>query len=63
MMNVRGQQLQLDILDTAGNDEFRALLDFWIIKSYCFVLVYDIGSMQSFNYLKNVKEQILRGKE
>merc|ERR1712154_504581 len=40
MINVNGKNEQLDILDTAGQEQFAALQDHWIREAEAFVLVY-----------------------
>ena len=53
----------LEILDTAGQEEFTALRDQWIRDSEGFVLVYSITDRQGFEQIEAIKESIDRVKE
>lgn len=62
-VDVGGQQVTLDVLDTAGQEEYRSLSDSWIREGKGFLLVYDVTSMSSlerciemFNQIKKIKE-------
>jgi small GTP-binding protein len=48
----------LEILDTAGQDEFTPLRDQWIRFSEGFILVYSITSLSSFEKLHAIKRHI-----
>jgi len=45
--------LQLDIWDTAGQEQFKSLTKFFYKDAEIAVLVYDITRIESFNSLKN----------
>lgn len=53
----------LEVLDTAGQEEYTALRDQWIRDGEGFVLVYSINSRASFSRIRNFHKQILRVKE
>jgi GTPase KRas len=53
----------LDILDTAGQDEYSAMREQYMLGGEGFMLVYAINSRNSFEDLKNFYEQILRVKD
>jgi len=53
----------IEILDTAGQEEFSPLRDQWIRESEAFVLIYSITSRASLEYLEQVLQQIMRTKE
>lgn len=53
----------LEILDTAGQEEYTALRDQWIRDGEGFVLVYSISSRASFARIKEFHLQIQRVKE
>ena len=53
----------LDILDTAGQDEYSAMREQYMVGGEGFLLVYAINSRNSFEDLKSFHEQILRVKE
>jgi len=58
-----GQQCMLEILDTAGTEQFTAMRDLYMKNGQGFVLVYSITSQASFNDLADLREQILRVKD
>ena len=51
---------QLEILDTAGQDDYQTMLDTWINSSDGFVLVYSIDNKESFESTKKRYERILK---
>ena len=53
----------LEVLDTAGQEEYTALRDQWIRDGEGFVLVYSISSRSSFTRIRNFHKQIQRVKE
>lgn len=53
----------LEVLDTAGQEEYTALRDQWIRDGEGFVLVYSISSRSSFMRIKKFHAQIQRVKE
>lgn len=60
---IDNQPCLLDILDTAGQEEYTALREQWIRDGEGFVLVYSINSRSSFIRIKKFHQQILRVKE
>jgi len=58
-----GQQCMLEILDTAGTEQFTAMRDLYMKNGQGFVLVYSITSQSSFDDLAELREQILRVKD
>jgi len=53
----------LEILDTAGTEQFTAMRDLYMKNGQGFVLVYSITSQSTFNDLTDLREQILRVKD
>jgi len=53
----------LEILDTAGTEQFTAMRDLYMKNGQGFVLVFSIIAQSTFNDLPDMKEQILRVKE
>mmetsp|Transcript_18897 Transcript_18897/g.48058 ORF Transcript_18897/g.48058 Transcript_18897/m.48058 type:complete len:192 (-) Transcript_18897:61-636(-) len=53
----------LEILDTAGQEEFTALRDQWIRDCEGFVIIYSIISRSSFEQVSTFKEQVMRVKD
>ncbi|EPZ31827.1 ras-related protein O-Krev-like protein [Rozella allomycis CSF55] len=62
-VEVDGQQCMLEILDTAGTEQFTAMRDLYMKNGQGFVLVYSITSMSTFKDLAELREQILRVKD
>eukprot|EP01084_Bolivina_argentea_P084473 152751_1 len=63
MINVNGKNEQLDILDTAGQEQFAALQDHWIRAAEAFVLVYSVQSERTFKHCADLYKKILRNKD
>ena len=57
------QSCMLEVLDTAGQEEYTALRDQWIRDGEGFVLVYSITSRSSFTRIQRFHNQIQRVKE
>lgn len=57
------QNALLDILDTAGQEEFVSMQDQWMREGQGFLLVYSIISRASFDDVENVYAKIQRAKE
>jgi GTPase KRas protein len=53
----------LEIMDTAGQDEFSALRDQYMKTGQGFVVVYSITSAASFEEAQNMRSRVLRIKE
>ena len=49
---IDGINCQLEILDTAGQDDYQTMLDTWINSSDGFILVYSIDNKDSFESTK-----------
>ncbi|TPX30866.1 hypothetical protein SmJEL517_g05673 [Synchytrium microbalum] len=62
-VEVDGQQCMLEILDTAGTEQFTAMRDLYMKNGQGFILVYSITSQATFNDLVELREQILRVKD
>lgn len=62
-VEVDGQQGMLEILDTAGTEQFTAMRDLYMKNGQGFVLVYSITAQSTFNDLQDLREQILRVKD
>jgi GTPase KRas len=60
---IDNQACMLEVLDTAGQEEYTALRDQWIRDGEGFVLVYSISSRSSFSRIKRFHHQIQRVKE
>jgi GTPase KRas protein len=60
---IDGETCMLEILDTAGQEEYTALRDQWIRDGEGFMLVYSISSRSSFTRAQRFHNQIIRVKE
>lgn len=54
------QYVALDILDTAGKEEFSSMRDQWIIEATFFILCFSITSQMSWDDIELYRERILR---
>ena len=55
-----GEQKEFQILDTAGEEDYQNMLDNWIDSAIGFVLVFAINDLESFEYIKIIRERIKR---
>lgn len=62
-MEVDGEACILDIMDTAGQEEYSALRDQYMKTGEGFVLVYSVTSMASFEATTKLRTDILRTNE
>mmetsp|Transcript_11052 Transcript_11052/g.17437 ORF Transcript_11052/g.17437 Transcript_11052/m.17437 type:complete len:194 (-) Transcript_11052:103-684(-) len=63
LTEVDGAAYMLDIMDTAGQEEYSALRDSYMKTGEGFVLVYSITTNTSFDAASKLRTQILRIKE
>lgn len=61
-IEVEGQPSVLEILDTAGTEQFASMRDLYIKNGQGFIVVYSITNRQTFHDIKSMKEQIQRVK-
>jgi len=62
-LDVDGIACMLDVMDTAGQEEYSALRDSYMKTGQGFILVYDVTSTTSFDLATKLRTQILRLKE
>ncbi|EYE98402.1 putative RAS small monomeric GTPase (Rsr1) [Aspergillus ruber CBS 135680] len=62
-MEVDGRQCILEILDTAGTEQFTAMRELYMKQGQGFLLVFSITSMSSLHELSELREQITRIKD
>ena len=62
-LEVDGIQCLLEILDTAGTEQFTAMRDLYMKDGQGFVLVYSIIAKSTFADLKELRDQIVRVKD
>jgi len=63
LTEVNGHQVMLEILDTAGTDQFTAMRDLYMKTGDGFLLCYSTISMNTFNEIPDLVDQILRIKD
>ena len=61
-VSIDGQSCMLEVLDTAGQEDYTALRDQWVREGEGFVLVYSIASRSSFARIQNFHQHIQRVK-
>ena len=62
-INIKGQDYEVDILDTAGEEEeYPHIEDMWISFGEGFLLVFAINNLESFEEIKPRYKKILKGK-
>jgi len=59
-LELDGQTLIVEVLDTAGQEEFRSMREQWIRQGQAFFIVYSITSRSSIAEAVNVKKDIER---
>jgi len=62
-MEYEGKQHMLEILDTAGTEQFTAMRDLYMKNGEGFILVYSIVALSTFNEVETMRDQILRVKD
>jgi GTPase KRas protein len=62
-LEVDGRAVVLDILDTAGQEEYNAMRDQYLRQGQGFLMVYSIDNYDSFKKLKPLHTQLLRVKD
>ncbi len=55
-----GEYSMLEILDTAGTDQFQSVRDWYMQKKDGYVIVYSIGERFTFEHMKETRDDILR---
>ena len=53
-----GEEKEIQILDTAGEEDYQDMLDKWISQASGFILVFAINDLETFNSLKRVIKRI-----
>eukprot|EP00485_Elphidium_margaritaceum_P021399 CAMPEP_0202713106 /NCGR_PEP_ID=MMETSP1385-20130828/49824_1 /ASSEMBLY_ACC=CAM_ASM_000861 /TAXON_ID=933848 /ORGANISM="Elphidium margaritaceum" /LENGTH=138 /DNA_ID=CAMNT_0049373353 /DNA_START=87 /DNA_END=500 /DNA_ORIENTATION=- len=62
-LDVDGKIRKLDILDTAGQEQFASLQHHWIREGDAFLLVYAVNSTQTYEHCKKCYTTIERVKD
>jgi hypothetical protein len=58
-MKVKGQEYTTEIVDTAGQDEYSIMQSKHFIGIHGYMLVYSVGSKQSFEMIRVIRDKIL----
>ena len=58
-INIDGYQVKLEILDTAGQDDYQSMQETWINYGAGFLLIYSIDDMESFNEVKKKLDKVI----
>jgi Ras-related protein Rap-2C len=61
-IEVDGKPCILELLDTAGTEQFASMRDLYIKNGQGFVVVYSITNLQSFHDIRTMRDQIVRVK-
>ncbi|KAF2770663.1 ras-related protein RSR1 [Teratosphaeria nubilosa] len=59
-IDVDGRQVMLEIMDTAGTEQFTSMREFYMRDAHGFLLVFSITSMPSLQELAELREQIVQ---
>ena len=62
LLDIDGQQCLVEILDTAGTEQFMALKELYMKSGHGFILVFSLSQLASVNELGPLREQIVRMK-
>lgn len=60
VVEINGATCEIDILDTAGQDDYQNLLDSWINFAQGFLLVFAINDKESIVRIEKLRERILK---
>jgi small GTP-binding protein len=61
-IEIDGDPAYLEILDTAGTEQFASMRDLYIKNGQGFLIVYSVTSKQSFQDIRVIRDQILKVK-
>lgn len=59
-IEVDGRQVMLEIMDTAGTEQFTSMREFYMRDAHGFLLVFSITSLTSLQELAELREQIVQ---
>jgi small GTP-binding protein len=60
VVEINGITCEIDILDTAGQDDYQSLLDNWINFAQGFLLVFALNDKESLVKLEKLKDRIMK---
>jgi small GTP-binding protein len=62
-VNIDGQPALIEVLDTAGQEEYSSMQDQWMRDGQAFLLIYSITDEKTFQDLRNIREKLFRIKD
>jgi len=62
-LTIEGIACRLEILDTAGQDDYQSMLDSWISYADGFLLIYSIDDKESLEAIKSKYDRIMKNKK
>eukprot|EP01147_Barroeca_monosierra_P006450 gene6450-302_t len=62
-MNMDGEPLMLEIIDTAGTEQFTSMVELYIKNCQGFLLVYDVTKKSTFDDLEAIKNKVWQTKK
>mmetsp|Transcript_7693 Transcript_7693/g.9564 ORF Transcript_7693/g.9564 Transcript_7693/m.9564 type:complete len:191 (-) Transcript_7693:60-632(-) len=63
LVEIDGEPALMDILDTAGQEEFLSMQDEFFRQGRGFLLVYSIVAKKTFEHCKDLREKIIRSRD
>ena len=60
--NINGSDYEIEILDTAGEEDFQNMIDMWISFGEGFLLVFAINEKESFGLIRGKYDRIIKAK-
>ena len=61
-LKIKDKEYSVDVLDTAGEEDFQNMLDMWVNFADGILLVFAVNERESLEIAKNKRERILKSK-
>ena len=61
-VKIENKTFNIEILDTAGEEDYQNMMDMWINFGEGFLLVFALNDKESFNLIRSKRDRILKGK-
>lgn len=62
-ITIKDRTFEIEILDTAGEEDFQNMLDMWISFGDGFLLVFALNDIESFEEIKVKRDRIIKSKK
>ena len=62
-INIEGKDYEIEILDTASEEDFQNMMDMWISFGDGFMLIFAINDKETFKKIKMKRDRVLLGKK